>query len=93
LEVSTDFDAQEAVGQVAGLIWRTLDTTGEITLVALRKQTESTLPQFDWAIGWLAREGKIILTPDKRSYLIRLSHQQPKPVKVPKAVKTKAASA
>ena len=27
---------------------------------------------FDWAIGWLAREGKVVLTPKKRSFSIRL---------------------
>lgn len=27
---------------------------------------------FDWAIGWLAREDKIVITPKKSSFTIRL---------------------
>ncbi|MFI5110219.1 MAG: winged helix-turn-helix domain-containing protein [Terriglobales bacterium] len=29
-------------------------------------------PFFDWAIGWLAREDKIVITPKKRSFTIRV---------------------
>jgi len=29
-------------------------------------------PIFDWAIGWLAREDKIAITRDKKSFYVRL---------------------
>jgi Winged helix-turn-helix domain (DUF2582) len=27
-------------------------------------------PVFDWAVGWLAREDKIVITQEKRSFRI-----------------------
>jgi hypothetical protein len=27
---------------------------------------------FEWAIGWLAREDQIVITPSKKSYVMRL---------------------
>src|SRR5882762_3731724 len=45
---------------------------GEFSLAQLKKLVEGTGPIFDWAIGWLAREGKVVLTTKKRSFSIRL---------------------
>jgi hypothetical protein len=38
----------------------------------LKKDLKATSPLFDWAIGWLAREGKIILTTEKRTVRVCL---------------------
>jgi len=35
-------------------------------------------PLFDWAIGWLAREDKIAITPEKRSFRVQLKDSQTK---------------
>jgi hypothetical protein len=43
----------------------------------LKKETDLASPIFDWAVGWLAREHKVILTKDKRSWLIRLEGHAP----------------
>jgi len=37
-------------------------------------------PLFDWAVGWLAREDKIVITPQKRSFRFRLKDIQKKAV-------------
>ena len=49
-----------------------LNTHGEISLGQLKKLVEGRGSIFEWAIGWLAREGKVVLTPKKRSFSIRL---------------------
>jgi hypothetical protein len=57
---------------MVGAIWYALNTHGELSLAQLKKLVDGKSPMFDWAIGWLAREGKVILTPKKRSLIIRL---------------------
>ena len=63
---------EEDIGQMGGAIWYALNAHGELSLAQLKKAVEGKAPIFDWAIGWLAREGKVIVTPKKRSFSIRL---------------------
>jgi hypothetical protein len=62
----------EIIGKVAGEIWHTLEANGEMTMAKLKKEVEGEAPTFDWAIGWLAREDKIVLTREKRSFRVCL---------------------
>ena len=62
----------EEIGTMAGAIWHALEANGEMTLAKLKKELNTTSPIFDWAIGWLAREDKIMLTREKRSARICL---------------------
>jgi Winged helix-turn-helix domain (DUF2582) len=62
----------EEIGTMAGAIWHTLEANGEMTLAKLKKELKAPSPLFDWAIGWLAREDKIILTSNKQSTLVSL---------------------
>jgi len=64
--------ASEDIGQMAGAIWHALDTRGERSLAQLKKEVSGKRPLFDWAIGWLAREDKIVITPKGRSFTVRL---------------------
>jgi len=68
----------EEIGKMAGEIWRALEANGETTLAKLKKDLKAASPLFDWAVGWLAREDKIDLTPNKRTTLICLKgwHRQ-----------------
>jgi hypothetical protein len=66
----------ENIGTMAGAIWQTLDANGEMTLSKLKKDVKASSPVFDWAIGWLAREDKIILTTEKRTTRICLKGWQ-----------------
>jgi hypothetical protein len=43
-----------------------------MTLPKLKKELKAGSPLFDWAIGWLAREDKIMLTIEKRSIRVSL---------------------
>jgi winged helix-turn-helix protein DUF2582 len=62
----------EEIGTMAGAIWRTLEASGEVTLAKLKKDLKAASPLFDWGIGWLAREDKIILSAEKRTIRVRL---------------------
>ena len=62
----------EEIGTMAGAIWHTLEANGEMTLTKLKKELKAESPLFDWAIGWLAREDKIMLTVEGRSVRICL---------------------
>jgi hypothetical protein len=57
----------EEIGTMAGVIWQTLEAKGEMTLAKLKNDLKAKSPLFDWAIGWLAREDKIMLTTNERS--------------------------
>jgi hypothetical protein len=62
----------EEIGTMAGAIWQALEANGEMTLSKLKKELNAESPLFDWAIGWLAREDKIVLTAEKRSVRVSL---------------------
>jgi hypothetical protein len=63
---------EEDIGQMAGAIWYALNTHSELSLAQLKKLVECKGPIFEWAIGWLARESKVVITPKKRHFSIRL---------------------
>jgi hypothetical protein len=67
---------EEEIGKTAGAIWDALNTKGELSLSELKKAVKGKEPTFDWAIGWLAREKQIAITPEKRSFRIRLNQAQ-----------------
>jgi hypothetical protein len=64
---------QEEIGTTAGAIWQALNKKGELSLLNLKKQIDAKSPVFDWAIGWLAREDKLVITPYQKSYRVRLN--------------------
>jgi len=63
---------QKETGTLAGAIWQALSTKGEVTLRKLKAEIEAPEPMFDWAIGWLAREDKIVITRKQRTFYVRL---------------------
>lgn len=62
----------QEIGTAAGRIWTVLNEKGAAPLAQLKKAAAVKAPLFDWALGWLAREGKIEITRNKRSYQVRL---------------------
>jgi winged helix-turn-helix protein DUF2582 len=69
---------EEEIGKTAGAIWDVLNTRGELSLSELKNAVKGQKPTFDWAIGWLARENQVAITPEKRSFRIRLKQEQEK---------------
>jgi len=67
---------QEEIGTTAGAIWRALNADGELSLPSLKEQIEARSPVFEWAVGWLAREDKIVIRRHQRSYRVHLNDAQ-----------------
>jgi Winged helix-turn-helix domain (DUF2582) len=63
----------EEIGTTAGAIWQALNANGELSLPSLKEQVEAKSPVFEWAVGWLAREGKVVITRHQKSYRVRLN--------------------
>ncbi|MFY9529068.1 MAG: winged helix-turn-helix domain-containing protein [Candidatus Acidiferrales bacterium] len=68
----------DEIGTMAGVIWNVLNSKDELSLVQLKKEVKANSPLFDWAVGWLAREDKIVITPGKRTFCVRLKKEQAK---------------
>ena len=68
----------EEIGTMAGTIWHALEANGEMTLAKLKLELKAGSPLFDWAIGWLAREDKIVLTTENRSTRVGLKGRHAK---------------
>ena len=54
----------EEIGNAAGQVWRALHEKGELSLPQLKKTTHLSAPLLDWALGWLAREEKLVIVRD-----------------------------
>ncbi|MCI0351333.1 MAG: winged helix-turn-helix domain-containing protein [Acidobacteriales bacterium] len=67
---------QDQIGNAAGEIWQALNRYGELQIGELQGKVNAEAPLFHWAIGWLAREHKVIVTASKRSFRIRLREQE-----------------
>lgn len=62
----------EEIGLAAGEIWRYLNQHGEATPSRLAAVTGLSTKEVQRAIGWLAREGKLIIETDGRTEIFRL---------------------
>ena len=60
------------IGIVAGEIWHFLDQHGETTLGALVSGIEKPRDTILMSLGWLAREGHVVLQAFKGDYTLSL---------------------
>lgn len=60
------------IGIVAGDIWHFLDEHGEVTLTALIKGIDKPRDNVLMSLGWLAREGHVIVLQVEGDYKISL---------------------
>ncbi|MDD5116902.1 MAG: winged helix-turn-helix domain-containing protein [Candidatus Omnitrophica bacterium] len=60
------------IGIVAGEIWHYLDQHGEATLSSLAKGIDKDRDNVLMSLGWLAREGHVILVKIDNDYRISL---------------------
>ncbi len=60
------------IGIVAGEIWHYLDQKGEVTLSDLTRDLDRTPENILMSLGWLAREGHVILVKKDNGYRISL---------------------
>lgn len=48
------------IGTNAGIIWKLVDKTGSLHVDEIKKKTKLDLESMFMALGWLARENKIV---------------------------------
>ena len=56
-----------AIGEAAGQVWSVLSNRGKSTLSQVEREVDLPVGLTHMAIGWLAREGKLQISQDKRS--------------------------
>lgn len=60
------------IGIVAGDIWHFLDQHGEVALSSLVNGIDKPRDNVLMSLGWLAREGHVVLRQTERDYKISL---------------------
>ncbi len=60
------------IGETAGQIWKILHDKGPLTIAKLVKEIESPRDVTMQALGWLAREGKVIIEEEARTRVVSL---------------------
>jgi len=60
------------IGIVAGDIWHFLDQHGEVTLASLVRGIDKPRDNVLMSLGWLAREGHVILQQIEDDYKVSL---------------------
>ena len=60
------------IGIVAGDIWHYLDQHGEVSLSGLVQGIDKPRDNVLMSLGWLAREGHVILDQQAEEYLVSL---------------------
>jgi hypothetical protein len=62
-----------SIGAVAGQIWSYLHDRGSVSLTQLARDVDAPRDTVMQGVGWLAREGKVVISKDARSKQIRLT--------------------
>ncbi len=62
----------DQIGDTAGLIWHQLNENGPLTFTQLAKDVEAPRDVILQAIGWLAREDKVVLEDSRGKKIVAL---------------------
>ena len=62
----------QTVGETAGVVWQYLTDHGRTTLTTLERGIGAPRESVLMGVGWLAREGKVELSQERRSVYVRL---------------------
>ncbi len=60
------------IGETAGKVWHLLSENGSLTTAQMRKKLGGTNELLNLALGWLAREDKIVVTQERRDLRVQL---------------------
>lgn len=64
------------IGENAGIVWRTLEELGELSLFDLCRKSSLSFEDATLAVGWLAREDKISIHKVNDMLMINLIREQ-----------------
>ena len=62
----------EQVGDTAGKVWNMLNDHGPQTVAQLKKRLNGSGELLGFALGWLAREDKVDISQEKKSFKVAL---------------------
>jgi len=62
----------QAIGEAAGKIWSYLNENGDASVSAVVRKTGLNRAVAERAIGWLAREDKLVIEKQKNAEIVRL---------------------
>jgi hypothetical protein len=65
-------DIKNDIGETAGKVWQVLSTDGPQTMPQLGKKIKQPGEILWFALGWLAREDKVEITPEKKTFRVQL---------------------
>jgi len=65
-------DVNSQVGETAGKVWHVLSTAGPQTLAQLKKKVDGSGELLGFGLGWLAREDKVEIIPEKKTFRVQL---------------------
>jgi hypothetical protein len=65
-------ETTEQVGTTAGMVWHVLRDSGPLTVAQLKKKLNGSGDLVGFALGWLAREDKVDISPDKKTFKVAL---------------------
>jgi len=68
-------EAISQIGESAGAIWQILSKQGPTPLTKLVKQAKAPRDVVMQALGWLAREDKIVIEEEGRSRVVSLAEE------------------
>jgi hypothetical protein len=63
----------EKIGISAGVVWKSLEDGKEHNVKDLKKATKLTTNDLAYAIGWLAREGKVKINEAEKEVFVKLA--------------------
>jgi hypothetical protein len=69
-------DSLLQIGEMAGLVWKTLDEQGPLSLAKLVKSIDAPRDTIMQALGWLAREDKLAVEDTNRGKIVSLRRDQ-----------------
>jgi len=64
--------AIEQIGVVAGEVWKYLEINGPTSFTKLGKEIDAPRDTVMQAVGWLAREDKVVIEEEGRSRVVAL---------------------
>lgn len=71
----TNSSCVHQIGETAGAVWKTLRTSGPLSVSKLAEKTELNRDLLMQALGWLAREDKIDIAETKRGRIVSLREE------------------
>jgi hypothetical protein len=72
MTMATNSSCLHQIGETAGAIWKTLSSSGPLSVSKLAEKADVNRDLLMQALGWLAREDKIDIAETKRGRIVSL---------------------